>query len=145
MVGVHLYSFNIDLWFTPPFKAYKIYVRNYEHFSSSASQCNFSKYVYVWKEKMDLILLICNFLNDAKIKLASPIKNDVVYLLLTLSTVHHITCLNLALNLIYSLVSVFGMNVYEIKLYANKIFGNCFITHNICSVDLIWFILVLVG
>lgn len=94
---------------------------------------------------MDLILLICNFLNDAKIKLASPIKNYVVYLLLTLSTVHHITCLNLALNLIYSLVSVFGMNVYEIKLYANKIFGNCFITHNIYSVDLIWFILVLVG
>lgn len=43
MVGVHLYSSNIDLWFTPPVKAYKIYVRNYEHFSSSASQCNFSK------------------------------------------------------------------------------------------------------
>lgn len=145
MVGVHLYSSNIDLWFTPPVKAYKIYVRNYEHFSSSASQCNFSKYVYVWKEKMDLILVICNFLNDAKIKLVSPIKNYVVYLLLTLSTVHHITCLNLALNLIYSLVSVFGMNVYEIKLYANKLFGNYFITHNICSVDLIWFILVLVG
>lgn len=69
---------------------------------------------------MDLILLICNFLNDAKIKLASPIKNYVVYLLLTLSTVHHITCLNLALNLIYSLVSVFGMNVYEIKLMQIK-------------------------
>lgn len=94
---------------------------------------------------MDLILLICNFLNDVKIKLVFFIKNYVVYLLLILLIVYYIICLNFVLNLIYSLVSVFGMNVYEIKFYVNKIFGNCFIIYNICSVDLIWFILVLVG
>lgn len=145
MVGVYLYSFNIDLWFTPSVKAYKIYVRNYEHFSSSASQCNFSKYVYVWKEKMDLILLICNFLNEAEIKLASPIIKWCC--IPGVNSINRSSYYLLEPRVKPDIHVQFGKRVRDdrVKLYANKIFGNCFITHNICKYDLIWFIRVLVG